>query len=148
MKTKNIRSSLLCSEILNLHLHFKAGRERELKANLEEIWSAGALFLSDVRVPCCASLWFEAGGHRFRGKIASRKFFKGLGYFLEVHFARDSRWSEQKFRPKHFFNPLLMLADRIFEATPHPPVSPAEAMPTASSFSVPLAFKPAGRHAV
>ncbi len=147
MKSQNGRSSMLCSEILNLHLRFKAGRERELSANLEEIWSSGALFLTDVRVPCCASLTFSAGGHQFRGTIASRKFFKGLGYFIEVQLAPSSRWSEQKYQPKHFFNPLMMLADRIFEATPHPPVSPPEGLLPPVTFDVPLGFK-ARRHAV
>jgi hypothetical protein len=113
MDTKNAKNTMLCSEILNLHLQYEAGRERELKANLEEIWSSGALLLTDVRVPLSAPTWFAAGGREFRGKVAARKFLQGLGYFIEVQFASNSYWSEQKYRPKHLFNPLVLLANKI-----------------------------------
>jgi hypothetical protein len=147
MDTKKAKSNMLCSELLNLHLQYKAGRERELKANLEEIWSSGALLLTDVRVPLSAPTWFAAGGREFRGKVAARKFLRGLGYFVEVQFASNSHWSKQKYRPKHLFNPLVLLANRIFAATPYPPVSPAEGyMP--APFEATTVFGQAGRHAV
>src|ERR1035438_2164774 len=120
MDMKSAKGTMLCSEILNLHLRSKTGRERELKANLEEIWSSGALLLIDARVPLSSRIWFAAGGREFRGTVAARKIFKGLGYFVEIQFASNSHWSEQKYRPKHFLNPLVLLANKIFAAMPHP----------------------------
>lgn len=120
---KPARDSMLCSEILNLHVHSREGRERELKVNLEEIWSSGALFLTDVPIRPFTSLWFAGGGCEFRGQVIARTLLRGLGYFIEMRFQPGCTWSEQKYRPKHLFNPLVLLANRIFAATPHPPIS-------------------------
>jgi hypothetical protein len=117
---KDVRGGVLCSEILDLHVQSKAGRERELKVNLEEIWTLGALFQTDVRISLRTSLWFSGGGCEFRGQAVSRTFLKGLGYFIEMRFQKGCTWSQRKYRPKHCFNPLVLLANRIFEATPHP----------------------------
>jgi hypothetical protein len=147
MDIKNVKGTMLCSEILDLHLLRTAGRQRELKANLEQIWAEGALLLTDLRVPLSTPTWFAAGGREFRGTVTARKFVKGLGYFVEVQFASNSLWSKQEYRPKHLLNPLVLLANRIFAAMPHPPVSPAErCVPTA--FEAPLGFRHARRHAV
>jgi hypothetical protein len=121
------RGGVLCSEILDLHLRSKAGRERELKANLEEIWTSGALLQTDTRIPVSGPLWFSGGGCEFRGQATSRTFLKGLGYFIEIRFQPGCTWSQRKYRPKHSFNPrgfnpLVLLANRIFEATPHPAI--------------------------
>ena len=147
MDMKTAKGTMLCSEILNLHLQYKAGRGRELKANLEQIWSAGALMLTDARVPLSTPTWFAAGGREFRGTVTARKFVKGLGYFVEVQFASNSLWSKQKYRPKHLLNPLVLLANRIFASMPHPPVSPVEGYMLAP-FGTPLGFRQARRHAV
>jgi hypothetical protein len=108
---------MLCSEILNLHFQGRAGRERELKANLEEIWSSGALFRTDVRMHPTTSLWFAGGSCEFRGQVAAASLQRGLGYFIEMRFDSSCTWSEQKYRPKHLFNPLILLANKIFEET-------------------------------
>jgi hypothetical protein len=131
MDRKDTRGgSVLCSEILDLHLQSRAGRERAVKVNLEEIWPSGALFQIDVKIPLSTTLRFSGGGFEFRGQAVSRTFLKGLGYFLQMRFQPDCTWSQRKFRPKHSFNPrgfsplgfspLVLLANRIFEATPHP----------------------------
>lgn len=113
----------MCSEIVSLHLQSAEGGERELKVNLEEIWSSGALFQSDVPIPPFTSLWFAGSGCKFRGKVIAGTFFTGLGYFIEMRFHPSRAWSEHKYRPKHLFNPVVLLANKIFEATLHPPVS-------------------------
>ncbi len=117
---KDVHGGVLCSEILDLHLQSKAGRERELKVNLEEIWTSGALLQTDARIPLLTYLWFSGGGCEFRGQAVSRTFLKGLGYYVEMRFQPGCTWSQRKYRPKHSFNPLVLLANRIFEATPHP----------------------------
>src|SRR6266852_5280121 len=108
---------MMCSEILDIRLESKSGRRRELKVNIEEIWSSGALFQTDARLSPFTPLWFACGGREFRGKVIARTFFRGLGYFVEMRFDPGCRWSEKECRPKHLFNPLILLANRIFEAT-------------------------------
>ncbi len=112
---------MLCSEILNLHLQSRAGRERQLTVNLEEIWSWGALFQTDEQIRPHTSLWFAGGDCEFRGQVIARTLLRGLGYFIEMRFHPSCTWSEQKYRPKHLFNPMVLLANRIFEATLNPP---------------------------
>ncbi len=106
-----------CSEILNVHLLPRAGRKRELKINLEEIWSSGALLWTDVRIRNFTFLQFMAGGYEFRGQVIARTLHRGLGYFVEMRFQPGYTWTEQKYLPKHRFNPLMQLANRIFETT-------------------------------
>ncbi len=117
MDTKAARRSMLCSEIVNLHLQVGPGRGRELKANLEEIWPAGAILWTDVRIGQYKSLWFLGGGFEFRGQVSAQKLLRGIGYVVEMQFHPGCRWSEQKYRPKHLFNPLVLLANRVFETT-------------------------------
>jgi hypothetical protein len=87
---------MLCSEILNLYLQPQVGRARKVKANLEEIRSSGALLRTDNRIHELTSVWFVGSGRKFH---------------------RDCMWSAQKYCPQHLFNPLVLLANRIFEAT-------------------------------
>jgi len=122
MVSKDARCSVLCSEILSLRVQSKAGRKRDLKVNLEEIWPAGALFLADARIPLFTPLGFAGGGFEFQGQAIARTLVRGLGYFIEMRFYPSHIWSEQKYRPKHLFNPLVALANGIFGATPHPPI--------------------------
>ena len=70
MDTKAVRRSMLCSEIVSLHCA-RPGRDATaiLKANLEEIWSSGAIFRTDVRIRQHTSLWFVGGGFEFRGQV-------------------------------------------------------------------------------
>jgi len=114
---------MLCSEILDLHLECRTGRERQLTAYLEEIWPSGALLRTDVRIRELTSLWFVGGGCKFQGEVAAGKLSRGLGYFSELRFHPDCKWSERKYRPQHLFNPLVLLANKIFEATLHSPGS-------------------------
>jgi len=117
MDSKVARRSMLCSEIVSLNVQGGAGRNRILKANLEEIWPGGAIFWTDVRIQQYTSLFFLGGGSEFRGQVSGQKLLRGLGYLVEMQFYPGCRWSEQKYRPKHLFNPLVLLANRVFETT-------------------------------
>ena len=117
MDTKAARRTMLCSEIVNLHLQAGAGRDLTLKANLEEIWPAGAILWTDVRIPQATFLWFLGGSFELRGQVSAQKLLRGLGYLVEMQFYPGCSWSEQKYRPKHLFNPLVLLANRVFETT-------------------------------
>jgi hypothetical protein len=130
MGTKHTKGGMLCSEILDLHLRSTEGREREVKVNLEEIWSTGAIFLADERIPPPTSLWFGGGGAEFRGQVVTQTLSRGLGYFIEMQFQPGCAWSERQYCPKHLFNPLVALANRIFEATLHAPSGAAGSLCT------------------
>jgi len=117
MDSKAARRSMLCSEIVNLHLQAAKGCDRILKANLEEIWPAGAILWTDVQIRQSEALSFLGGSCEFRGQVSAQKLLRGLGYLVEMQFQPDCRWSENKYRPKHLFNPLVLLANRVFETT-------------------------------
>jgi len=117
MEVKAARRKMLCSEIVSLHVQAGEGRNRILKANLEEIWPAGAIFWTDVRIRQSTSMRFLGGGVEFRGQMSAQKLLRGLGYLVEMQFYPGCRWSEQRYRPKHLFNPLVLLANRLFETT-------------------------------
>jgi hypothetical protein len=123
MDRKHNPGGVMCSEIVSLHLQSRKGRERRLKVNLEEIWPSGALFRTDSPIRPFTSLWFAGGGCEFRGQVIARTSVTGLGHFVEMRFHPSCVWSEQEYRPKHLFNPVVLLANRIFEATLHAPIS-------------------------
>jgi hypothetical protein len=112
MDRKHTPGAVMCSEIVSLHLQSREGRERELKVNLEEIWSSGALFRADLSIRPFTSLWFAGEGCEFRGQVIARTSVTGLGAFIEMRFHPSCLWSEQKYRPKHLFNPVVLLARR------------------------------------
>lgn len=122
------RGAVMCSEILRLHLQSREGRECKLKVNLEEIWSSGALFQTDVPIRPFTSVWFAVGGCKFRGQVITRELFIGLGYFIEMRFHPSCLWSEHKYQPKHLFDPKVLLSNRIFEGTLRPPISPSDCL--------------------
>jgi hypothetical protein len=86
MDIKAARRSMLCSEIVNLHVQVGTGRDCELKANLEEIWPAGAVLWTDVRIRQYTSLWFLGGGLELRGQMVAQRLLRGLGYLVEMRF--------------------------------------------------------------
>ncbi|MEO8050717.1 MAG: hypothetical protein ABI833_09905 [Acidobacteriota bacterium] len=117
MDHKPARRIMLCSEIVSLHLEAQKGRARELKGNLEEIWASGAVLWTEERIRNYTSLSFLGGGCQFRGQVVAQTLRKGIGYITEMRFHPSCRWSEQRYRPQHLFNPLVLLANRIFETT-------------------------------
>ena len=81
---------MLCSEILNVHLQSKVGRERVLSVNLRRsghrVQSSG----TDVRIRECTSLTLVTGGREFRGQVAAPTLRSQLGYVVELLFGRVS----------------------------------------------------------
>jgi hypothetical protein len=143
MGRKHSRGGMLCSEILDLHLQSKSGKEHEVKVNLEEIWASGAVFLTDEPIRPFTSLWFAGAGCEFRGQAVSQTLSRGLGYFIEMQFDPGCAWSERDYRPKHHFNPLVALANRIFEGTLHAPSGPSGGLCTFARTAAVASFKQA-----
>ncbi len=138
----------MCSEILSLRLQSREGREYRLNVNLEEIWSSGALFQTEVPIRPLTSVSFAVGGCEFRGQVIAHELFIGLGYFIEMRLHPSCLWSEHKYRPKHLFNPEVLLPNRILEGTPHSPRSPSDTL-LQDAFAEPAlaSFKQATRQA-
>ena len=128
MDRKHASKGVMCSEILTLHLQSRERPESKLKVNLEEIWSSGALFQTDLPIRPCTPAWFAAGGCEFRGQVIARTLCTGIGYFTEMRFHPSCRWSEHKYRPKHLFNPDVLLTNRILAGTLRPPISPSNGL--------------------
>jgi len=123
MGWKHAPGAVMCSEIVSLHFQSREGPECELKVNLEEIWASGALFQTDAPIRPFTAVWFAVGACEFRGQVIARTLARGLGVFVEMRFRPGCVWSEQKYRPQHLFNPVVLLANRIFETTLHAPIS-------------------------
>jgi len=120
---------VMCSEIVDLDVQSRKGRKRKLlKVNIEEIWSSGAIFCTDSPIPRFNLLRFGLGDCEFRGQVIARASIAGLGYFVEMQFDPGCMWSEQKYRPKHLFNPAVLLANRIFERTVRVPINPPDGL--------------------
>jgi hypothetical protein len=149
MDKTHVGGAVMCSQILSLHMQSREGRECKLKVNLEEIWSSGALFQTDVPIRPFTSVWFAVGGSEFRGQVITRELVAGLGYFIEMRFHPSCLWSEHKYRPKHLFNPEVLLPNKILEGSLHPPISSSDG-PSPDTFATPATlalFKQATRQA-
>ena len=109
MRKNLFQPRMLCSEIVHLHVKPRCGRAQQIDATVEEIWSSGALLQAEVQVPPSSELWFVGSGRKFRGKADSDAFVPELGHHIEMRFDSNSRWSRQIYRPKHLFNPSVLL---------------------------------------
>lgn len=124
-----------CSEIVSLRLETRSRRPRTLTVNLEEIWPSGALFQTEGPIAPQTQLRFTCGSCQFRGKVISQTLAKGLGYFVEIRFHPGCRWSARQYRPRHLLNPLVLLANRLFEAALRKPGSLLGNFPLTSPFA-------------
>lgn len=102
---KQTQLRMLCSELLCLHVESAPGVRQKIRANLEEIWTSGAILQTDSPIPPLSRVWFSRHGNRFLGRAGSISFLPGLGHFIEMQFEAGSRWFEQSYRPKHMLNP-------------------------------------------
>src|SRR5262245_18933890 len=94
----------LCSELVTVTTC--SSRETKiLRGNLEEIGERNALVLVDSPLGYGTQLQVNTEGHRLRGQVRSWSFEPELGYFVDVQLDADSRWSMQRFVPKHFVCP-------------------------------------------
>lgn len=147
MYRKPVPDGVMCSEILSLHLQAREERAHELKVNLEQIWPSGALFQTEVPIRPLTSLWFAGGGYQFRGHVVAQSLINELGYFVEMGFHPSCVWSERKYRPKHLFNPAVLLANKTIEATLHIPISQGLLPATFTRMAALNSFRPAPRTA-
>jgi hypothetical protein len=93
----------LCSQLIRLTVSGTAG-VHEQWVNLEEIWDDGAMLECETEVCVGISAMISADGISFSGRITAvdRRQF---GWQAEITFSPVTRWSIEKWRPEHAFDP-------------------------------------------
>jgi hypothetical protein len=95
----------LCSELVTVTSHESSGDATVLSGNLEEIGERNARVLLDAPLPRGAQVIVNVGDNTLKGSISTWSFEPGLGYFVDVHLAPESRWTKTWFTPEHLLRP-------------------------------------------
>jgi hypothetical protein len=79
-----------------------AGRDsRSIPGNLEAIGERRVLVLAEEPLKRGTEIRINADSHVLSGIVECCNAEAPLGFFLEIRLKRESRWSEQWFKPKH-----------------------------------------------
>ncbi len=95
-------SRYLCSELVPLRTE-----DGESIANLEEIWSGGAVLECENPLQSGSRVEMLGGDVRFHGLIASVELHE-FGYRVEVQFSPLTPWSPDRFSPQHLLDPAVL----------------------------------------
>lgn len=87
----------LCSELVRI----LGGPSISLYGNLEEIGERSAVVLTEAPLKRRSKVRIACGMNQLKGTVEACTFDRSLGYFVNVRFDRDSRWSPRWFTPKH-----------------------------------------------
>ena len=90
----------LCSELV-LIARTGAAESQAVQGNLEAIGERSAMVLTEVPVKPGVEINIIANFHILRGYVERCSHDSPLGCYIEVRLNRESRWSEQRFRPQH-----------------------------------------------
>ena len=96
----------LCSQLVSVFHSNGSKPVPAVTANLEEIGDSSALLLMEKPMRMGSRLRINCKSRELRGTVESCRVNEWLGFFVEIRFDRDSRWSPQWFAPEH----LLTLA--------------------------------------
>jgi len=91
----------LCSELVSLSELSDDPSVRAIDGNLEEIGEWSALILTENALSPGTKVLVTGKAHEMKGFVKSCTFDRLLGYFLEIGFDEESRWSEKWFAPEH-----------------------------------------------
>jgi hypothetical protein len=92
-----------CSEIVSIARRGKDGRLQSIMGNLEEIGERTLVVLTDCFVPMGAWVRIQCRNFELKGIAESRDFDRGLGFFVKIRLAPESRWTLRRFAPEHLF---------------------------------------------
>lgn len=98
----------MCSELVSL-THEQAGMRVTHRGNLEEIGECTAALLVEHPISRGTKIQINCGSNRLEGRVTSCDLLAGAGFWTEVRFSPQSRWSERWFMPQH----LLILPDTL-----------------------------------
>ena|SRR5665213_3526947 len=92
----------LCSDLIVLRVdHTPCG------ANLEEIWTTGAVVDSEIPLENGASIEMEGGSACFSAVVTGVESHE-FGWRIELQFSPLTPWNPDLFRPLHLFDPSSM----------------------------------------
>jgi hypothetical protein len=93
----------LCSQLVRLLISDSSGH-REQWANLEEIWSSGAVLECEEEVASGSSAKISCDEVTFAGRVAAveRHVF---GWTVEMAFSPLTPWTIERWRPEHALDP-------------------------------------------
>jgi hypothetical protein len=92
-----------CSEIVSIARRGKDGRLQSIMGNLEEIGERTLVVLTECVVPLGTWMRIRCRNYELKGIAESREFEGGLGFFVKVRLAPESRWTMRQFAPEHLF---------------------------------------------
>jgi hypothetical protein len=95
---------LLCSELVEVHLHDRGRWRRIGTAILEDISPSGACLQLESKVPVGAHLRVRADRCELRGEVRWCQ-YREFGYFAGLRLEEGARWSRAAFEPEHLLDP-------------------------------------------
>jgi hypothetical protein len=107
MKTAS-KTRYLCSELVKVEWQNKTG-SFDMAGILEEIWADGACVQTLSPMETGMRVWIVARRTLFLGTLTGCEFVQD-GYFSQVAFDSESRWSLRSFKPEHMVNTRTVLA--------------------------------------
>jgi hypothetical protein len=90
----------LCSDLVRIDL----GGETVITANLEEIWTEGAVLEWDAPIESGTHLTMECQGVPFHATVANNEEHP-FGCRVEILFSAQSPWTPEICRPQHLLDP-------------------------------------------
>lgn len=111
-----------CSNLVSVQLPAPDGGNREVVGNLEEISTSEACLNVEepilvgfpLRMVCSDS----RGTCELLGTVVGCRHDARTGYYVDIEFSPDSRWSPEVFAPKHMIRASALLSARSEEASP------------------------------
>lgn len=99
----------LCSQRVSVVCLDPDGWSHTVSGNLEEIDEGSALVLTNGPISARKKVRIVCGINQLNGTVTGSLYDEVLGFFSQVQFDSDSRWSERRFNPGH----LLMVIPRV-----------------------------------
>src|SRR5271167_2162283 len=102
------KARYLRSELVKVEWQDQTG-PFDMAGILEEIWADGACVQTLNQMQPCIRVWVVARRALFLGTLTACEFVQD-GYFSQVAFDSESRWSLRRFKPEHMVNTRTVLA--------------------------------------
>ena len=100
----HVSKECLCSERVSIICSDVDGWWHTVRGNLEEIEEGSALVLAEGPIRSGKKVRICCGNKQLRGMAEACVHDDVLGFFVEVRFDADSKWSERRFTPSHLLN--------------------------------------------
>jgi hypothetical protein len=99
----------MCADMVAVRWKDKSGWDHKATAVLDDISRSGACLQTEEPLPVRATVQISCNKGRFEGSVAYC-FFREIGYYIGVKFAKGTKWSKQKYRPKYLLDEKLVAA--------------------------------------